>query len=58
MSANPADWRAKAEADFHSAALQPGAVLLRYPDYSATAADARAAIESCTRLRASLLPHF
>jgi HEPN domain-containing protein len=38
------------------AALQPGAVLLRYPGYSASEADARAAIEACERLRASLLP--
>ncbi len=40
------------------AAIQPGAVLLRYPDYSATAGDAHAAIQSCTRLRAALLPLF
>lgn len=40
------------------AALQPGAVLLRYPDYSATGQDAQRAIEACTRLRASLLAHF
>jgi len=40
------------------AAIQPGAVLLRYPDYSATSQDAQRAIDACTRLRASLLPHF
>lgn len=40
------------------AVLQPGAVLLRYPDYSASKADADRAIESCTRLRESLLRYF
>jgi HEPN domain-containing protein len=38
------------------AVLQPGAVLLRYPGYSASAQDAEHAVASCTRLRTSLLP--
>ncbi len=38
------------------AALQPGAVLLRYPGYSASAEDAERAIAACERMRASLLP--
>lgn len=40
------------------AAIQPGAVLLRYPGYNATPEDAQRAIAACTRLRASLLPFF
>ena len=40
------------------AALQPGAVLLRYPDYDAALQDALAAIAACTRLRNSLLSYF
>ena len=40
------------------AALQPGAVLLRYPDYDAAIQDALAAVAACTRLRNSLLPYF
>lgn len=37
------------------AALQPGAVLLRYPGYDATAEDADRALAACTRIRATLL---
>lgn len=40
------------------AAIQPGAVLLRYPGYTATTQDAQRAIAACTRLRTSLLPLF
>ncbi len=40
------------------ATLQPGAVLLRYPEYNATGDDARRAIEAGTRLRASLAAYF
>lgn len=40
------------------AAIQPGAVLLRYPGYSATREDAERAMAACTRLRTSLLPLF
>lgn len=39
------------------AVLQPGAVLLRYPGYSATEPDARGAISACARLRESLLAY-
>lgn len=38
------------------ATIQPGAVLLRYPGYNATAEDARRAIAACERLHAALLP--
>lgn len=37
------------------AVLQPGAVLLRYPGYSATKDDAERAIAACERLRGELL---
>lgn len=40
------------------AAVQPGAVLLRYPGYDAAAEDAQRAIAACSRLRDSLLPLF
>lgn len=39
-------------------ALQPGAVTLRYPGYSASRVEAERAIDACTRLRASLLPFY
>ena len=38
------------------AALQPGAVLLRYPGYDATKEDADRAVAACSRVRESLLP--
>lgn len=40
------------------AVLQPGAVLLRYPNYAATVADARRALEALAKLWASLLPLY
>jgi HEPN domain-containing protein len=40
------------------AALQPGAVLVRYPDYAATRQDAERGLAACERVRASLLAFY